>query len=51
MADFLQSIENSKANPENQDGKERVEEAGISSAALKKQLKRLTKGNPNLYNL
>lgn len=43
MTDFLRSIDH--ANTKSADGdKERVSEAGISSAALKKQLKKLTKG-------
>lgn len=44
MADFLRSIEHGTGDVDDEFGEERVSEAGISSAALKKQLKKLTKG-------
>jgi hypothetical protein len=43
MADFLRSIDQARVG-ENEDEEERVNEAGISSAAFKKQLKKLTRG-------
>lgn len=42
MADFVRAMEKGQPDDENVEG--RVGEAGISSAALKKQLKKLTKG-------
>lgn len=47
MTDFLRSIDNANTNAADGD-KERVNDAGISSAALKKQLKKLTKGNKGM---
>jgi hypothetical protein len=44
MIDFLKSIEKAQTNLEGQTDVERVKDVGISSAALKKQLKKLTKG-------
>ena len=44
MTDFLRSIEGAQTAKGEQELIERVAEAGISSASLKKQLKKLTKG-------
>lgn len=44
MVDFLKSIEKAQTNLEGKAGIEGVKDVGISSAALKKQLKKLTKG-------
>lgn len=44
MADFLRSIEHGAGDEDDELGEERVNEAGISSAALKQQLKKLAKG-------